>query len=604
MSHPTRSSSSRVSFSHPLSRAALLTGALAALAAVPTPAAEAQDPDPWHTATGSDRSTELEVDLEEAAGHVDEIFQTFDSDETPGCAVAVGQGGQRLLSEAYGMADLEIPKRNSPSTRFEAGSVSKQFAAAAIILLKQDGEVSLDDDVRDHVPDVYDYGETITIKQLMTHTSGLRDWGSVAAISGWGRSARTHNHHHVVDILSRQSELNFPPGERYSYSNSGYNLMAVIVERATGGSLDDFTQERLFEPLGMTHTSWRDDYREIQVGRAAAYADQGNGEFLIDRPIEHVHGNAALLTTVDDLLTWNRALQTGRVVGDEFVELMHTPAVLNDGREVNYAGGLFNDERNGHTHINHTGATSGYRAYLGRFPESELSVAVLCNVTSANAGGRGGAVANAFLFGDPEGPDGNNENNENEDGDSGNSEAGVEVSSDQLQTRAGYYRSELDNSLLRVEVDEEGKLREVDGPRLTPVDDGVFRRGDGDTYYHFESQEGERRHRIQVTEDRTYEDERYVPVEPWENPEPEELEAFEGTYRSDDAETEVEVRVEDGELVMHRRPEDTFELTPIYEDAFQGFARIRFLRDDDGQVEGFTRGAGRVYDMRFERVDP
>lgn len=550
--------------------------------------ANAQETSPWHTATGSDASVAPDVDLGEVAQEVDEIFERFDSHDTPGCAVGVSQGGRHLLSRAYGMADLEIPTRLSPSSRMEAGSVSKQFAAAAIILLKLDGELSLEDDVREYVPEVYDYDETITIKHLMTHTSGLRDWGSVAGISGWGRSSRSHNHDHVVDILSRQSGLNFPPGSRYSYSNSGYNLMAVIVERVTGGSLDDFTQERLFEPLGMTRTSWRDDYREIQVGRAAAYSDRGDGRFTINRPIEHVHGNAAVLTTVGDLLTWNRALQTGRVVGEEFVELMHTPALLNDGREVNYAGGLRQGTVNGHTEINHTGATSGYRAYLGRFPETELSVGVLCNVTSGGAGGRGRSVAELFL--------------DEVDGDDDDAPAraeAIDVPAAELQARAGYYRSELDNSRLRLEV-EDGTLQVVDGPELTPVQDDVFRRGSGSTYYHFVSVDGHDRHGIQVTEDREYEDERYVPVESFD-PSEGDLAQFEGTYWSEDAETEIRVEVMDGNLVFHRRPSSTYTMQPIYTDAFTGFGRVRFLRDDAGQVTGFSRSAGRVYDMRFER---
>jgi len=165
---------------------------------------------------------------------IDEIFAEWSTDASAGCAVGVTRHGETVLERAYGMADLEHGIPNDPGTIFEGGSVSKQFTAAAIVLLALDGKLSLDDDVRKWIPELPDYGSTITLHHLMTHTSGLRDWGSVASISGWGREDRSHDHDDVLDILSRQSALNFEPGHQYSYSNSGYNLLAMVVTRASG----------------------------------------------------------------------------------------------------------------------------------------------------------------------------------------------------------------------------------------------------------------------------------------------------------------------------------------------------------------------------------
>jgi CubicO group peptidase (beta-lactamase class C family) len=203
---------------------------------------------------------------------VDALFQPWDSDGTPGCAVAAQIHGDPVLARAYGMADLEHGVANAPTTIFEAGSVSKQFTAAAVVLLALDGALSLDDDVRRFVPELPDYGTPITIRHLLNHTSGLRDWGAVAALSGWGRSDRTHDHDHVLDILTRQSALNYTPGQAYSYTNSGYNMLAIIVARVSGQPFADFSRQRIFEPLGLATTQWRDDYRRIVPGRAAAYA--------------------------------------------------------------------------------------------------------------------------------------------------------------------------------------------------------------------------------------------------------------------------------------------------------------------------------------------
>ncbi len=336
---------------------------------------------------------------------LDGIFASWNSENSPGCAVGVDRPGRpEPLLRAWGMAELEHGVANHPGTIFEAGSVSKQFTAAALVLLELDGVLSLDDDVRRWVPELPDYGHTITLRQMLNHTAGLRDWGSVASIGGWGRSDRTHDHRHVVEIAARQRALNYPPGEAYSYSNTGYNLAAVVVERATGVPFAEFSRVRIFEPLGLVDTQWRDDYRRIVPGRSGAYQWRG-GTWAIDRPIEQVHGNGGLLTTVADLLRWNRALEAAErgeaagapLGGPDFARRMVEQGVLNDGEVISYALGLFVETFDGRPAITHTGATSGYRAYLGRFPDDGVSVAILCNTGNANPGQLGGRVARLFL---------------------------------------------------------------------------------------------------------------------------------------------------------------------------------------------------------------
>ena len=205
------------------------------------------------------------------AAAVDEIFAKWTS-STPGCAVGVAVGGKPVLLKAYGMADLEHDVRNTPDTIFEAGSVAKQFTAMAVQLLASDGKLSLDDPVRKYIPELPDYGKPLTIRHMLSHTSGLRDWGSVEGIAGWPRTTREYTHAHVLDIVSRQKSLNFDPGTKWSYSNTGFNLAAIIVSRVSGMSFAEFSKQRIFAPLGMTHTSWRDDHTRIVKGRAIAYS--------------------------------------------------------------------------------------------------------------------------------------------------------------------------------------------------------------------------------------------------------------------------------------------------------------------------------------------
>jgi CubicO group peptidase (beta-lactamase class C family) len=326
---------------------------------------------------------------------IDKIFSRWTM-QTPGCAVGVAKEGAPVLQKAYGLADLEHDVANRPDTIFEAGSVSKQFTAAAILLLAQDGKLSLDDPARKYVPGLPDYGTPLTIRHMLQHTSGLRDWGEVASIAGWPRTTRVHTHAHALDIISRQKALNFPSGTQHSYSNSGYNLAAIIVSRVSGKSFAEFSRERIFEPLGMTRTSWRDDHTRIVKDRAIAYAPAGD-TFRLNMPFENVHGNGGLLTTVGDLLKWNENFVSPKVGGAEFVRLQQEPGKLNDGKPHEYAMGLYVRPYKGLPEVSHSGSTAGYRAYLTRFPEQHLSVAVLCNVSNANATQYARAVAETYL---------------------------------------------------------------------------------------------------------------------------------------------------------------------------------------------------------------
>jgi CubicO group peptidase (beta-lactamase class C family) len=330
-----------------------------------------------------------------APAGIDEIFAGW-TKQTPGCAVGASVNGAARVSAAYGMADLEHDVPNRPGTIFEAGSVSKQFTAAAVLLLVRDGKLSLDDPIRKYIPEVPDYGSPITIRHMLTHTSGLRDWGSVAGISGWPRGTRVHTHAHALEIVSRQKALNFPPGTRWSYCNTGYNLSAILVSRVSGMSFAEFTRTRIFEPLGMSQTSWRDDYTRIVRGRAVAYSTAPGG-YATEMPFENVHGNGGLLTTTGDLLKWNGNFVTPRVGDAAFVKEQQEIGRFANGREHQYAFGLSVGRYKGVREVSHSGATAGYRAFLTRFPEQDVSIAVLCNAGSANPTVYAHKVADALI---------------------------------------------------------------------------------------------------------------------------------------------------------------------------------------------------------------
>jgi CubicO group peptidase (beta-lactamase class C family) len=267
------------------------------------------------------------------AASVDEVFKEFTVPGSPGCTVAVYQDGKTILSRAYGMANLDHDVRLTPSSIFHVASVSKQFTAAAILLLAQDGKLTLDDDIRKHVPELPDFGTKITVRHLIHHTSGLRDQWSLLGLAGWRYSRDLITDDDVLAVLTRQRELNFTPGERHLYSNSGYTLLAVIASRVSGKSFRAFTDERIFKPLDMTNTHFRDDFAEIVKHQAYGYTRQ-SGTFKLSVTNFDTAGATSLLTTAEDLAKWDANFQNPVVGGAALVAAMEARGRLNDGSNI------------------------------------------------------------------------------------------------------------------------------------------------------------------------------------------------------------------------------------------------------------------------------
>ena len=518
----------------------------------------------------------------------DSIFASVTGTASPGCAVGVSQDGQEVLQRAYGMADLELGMPNTPETVFEPGSVSKQFVAAAAVLLSVEDRISLDDDVRDYIPELPDYGEPIRVRDLIQHTSGLRDWGSIAGIHGWQRETRRHTHTHMLDITARQKSLNYPPGEYYSYTNTGYNLLSLVVERVTGQTLDEFSQERLFGPLGMTRTQWRDDFTEIVRSRATAYRRTADGAFHQLMPFENIYGNGGLLSTVGDMLKFTNNLETGAVGGPRFVEEMHRQGILDSGRTIKYASGVFIEEYRGVREVQHAGRTAAYTGFLTRFPDQGVAVAVMCNTSAVNVGALAHAVADLYLAGaiDPEIP-------------SGLSGPRIDVDPAALEAFVGGYRDTFTGGFVAVRVSE-GGLRAGNTP-LVPVSPTRFE-GPAAYFLEFDEPSLEGARPAAFVGSQTLDRARLEPVEV-ADPSVAELAEYTGAYRSADAEVTYWIEVVEGRLQSRQRYDVTIPLAPAYLDAFTGFgATFIFQRDAAGRVTGFTMSRARVWGLTFERV--
>lgn len=512
---------------------------------------------------------------QDTSSRIDNLFANWDS-TTAGGVLTIQRRDSIIYNRALGMADLEHGIPNTPATVFEAGSVSKQFTAAAIFLLAMDGKLSLDDKVRKYFPELPAVNDKITIRHLIHHTSGLRDWGSVASISGWWRGTRNYTQAHVLDILTRQQALNFPAGDQYSYCNSGYNLMAMIVAKVSGQSFAEFCQKRIFEPAGMTHSQWRDDYRKIVPNRAIAY-NQQNGSYLQDMPFENAHGNGGLLTTTADLLRWSRQYKSPIIGGDALLRLQLQQGKLNNGATIHYAGGLSIGEVNSFREISHSGSTAGYRAWLAYYPEPDLTVAFLSNEANVNPAQIGAQVAGMLLGTRPQ------------TAPAINASAPMDNA---LAGKAGLYHCLRNDDLIELEA-KDGALRLKTGQPLVPTTGNTFLQGD--TRLEFSNNQfiayysnGDSATYLKKT-----------PVKPTTN----ELQAFTGTYHSSEAEVSFQLDVKDGKLRCFRRPDNYFFLTPLYQDTFRtgSGSLVRFRRDASGKITGFGYSVARASGVWFER---
>ncbi|MGH6745231.1 CubicO group peptidase (beta-lactamase class C family) [Novosphingobium sp. PhB55] len=503
---------------------------------------------------------------------VDAIFARWAHQDTPGCAVAVSRGSEILAQRVYGMASLELGVPAKQDSIYEAGSDSKQFTAAATLMLAREGKLSLDDDIRKYVPEMPDYGAPITIRHLLHHTSGLRDWGSVAAIEGWPRNSRTADNKDMLDILVRQKQLNFAPGAHYLYSNSNFNLLAIIVQRVSGQSLADFTHDRIFVPLGMSHTRWRDDHGEVVPGRTGAYEFE-NGVYRNDQVIEDAYGNGGLLTTVDDLVKWQAALDDDRF-GPGFTEAMQQPTRLNDGTRIAYALAVVNLDHHGEQEVSHSGSTGGYRAWMARYPRQKLAVSLLCNGGNADTPTLGRDVADVFLPAfksrpyTPKGP---------------------------LPT--GLYADGMTGFPVRFAADAQGQLT-ADGRALEPVGPGRWAlREDVFAFSKSglvrENREGERIAYRKVEQVSAFDPKDYA-----------------GRFCGVDTGGCLTFRQQGDTLVYDGPRWSGRPLTAAYADVFTGDAlpqsssmTVKFRRDAGGKVTSLRFGESRAYDVEFRRTD-
>lgn len=522
-----------------------------------------------------------EKEDEALQGRVDKIFAAYDNSESPGCALGVIRDGNFTYKRGYGGASLELGVPITPQSVFYMGSVSKQFTAASVVLAAEQGFLSLDDDISKYVPEIPSYGKTITLREMLHHTSGFRDILSLMFLAG-RNSEDIHPTNELLDLLSRQKALNFAPGDEFLYSNTNYFLMSVVIQRATGKPLSQFAEENIFKPLGMTHTRFYDDRTVVLQGRIPAYAPRAGGGFHVDWSTNFdMVGGGGLMSSVEDLLLWDRNFYDNKLGKGTFLKEMQTQGVLNNGKQIEYALGLFISKYRGLPIVAHDGANFGYRTALLRFPQQKFSVVCLCNLATSNPLDLTYRVADVYLEGqlapEPQ-PSGNTK---------------VDP-----QPFVGSYRNLDSHSVLKLSA-ADGDLVAF-GTHFKPRDASHFAASPGTEIIFGRAQNGGVRATLSVSNGAPQSFEKFEP----KKPSPEELAQYAGEYASTELQASYRFTAKDGQLTLATNWQEPSVLEPTIRDEFQSPAGvvIVFQRDAKGHITGCDLFAGRVRNISFTRA--
>ncbi len=520
---------------------------------------------------------------------IDAVFKDY-GPTTPGCALGVYRKGKILYAKGYGMADLNLSVPITPQTVFDIGSTSKQFAAASIVLLANEGKLSLTDDVRKYIPELPSYGKVITIDHMLRHISGLRDYNGLLFLGGHFFEDFTGDDD-ALAIIVAQHALNFTPGTKWDYSNTGFFLLSVIVKRITSQSLGDFAKARFFTPLHMPITHFRTDHTALLRNRATAYSPgEKKGSFVIDMSDWDQAGDGAVNTNVLELAKWDANFYDAKVGGRALIDRLQERGMLDNGDTLQYARGLFVDTYRGLRRVHHGGAWAGYRAMLMRFPDQEVSVGLTCNVGDADTQGRSESVADVVLartFKEPKG------------GTKPAVGAGASAASAFDATPfVGTYFSDEEQGVLSVDNAQGKAMLLVSGRSLPLESAGTERltaRGGAIALDFSNARQSVTLTMLGRASGMYGRVARATPTEAA-------LAEIVGSYYSVELLTTWRVRIDGGKTLISGRAVGESALDPVIKDGYASPAGfVIFTRGSDGKINGFDVTASRMKKIHFEK---
>jgi CubicO group peptidase (beta-lactamase class C family) len=530
------------------------------------------------------------------ATKVDQLFATWNKPDSPGCGVAVSRNGQLVYERGHGMANLELGVPIAPTSVFEAASISKQFTAMSIMLLAERGRLSLDDEVRKHLPEMRDYGSPLTIRHLLNHTSGLRDAFLILELSAPEDEYGDRNDV-ILKQLARQRSLNSKPGTETAYNNGGYVLAAIIVKRVSGQALAAFAEANIFRPLGMTSTRFQDDPSVVMSNRASNYSrDAGLWRFVPFGTQPGAVGNSGMWTTPRDLLRWANNLADPRVGSASLLAEMQKPSGVKSAEGNLWGLGFEISEHRGAPFVGHGGGDRGIDNYFAWYPQQRLAIAVLCNTDNTGARHLTQRIADFFVPAPA---------TEQKAANAAPSSPAVTLSSEQLEGKAGLYREVGGDTFVRTVV-RDGELRFAVGTgtfetmRLVPVSETRFTIGESTFALEFTPPARAKVLRGFAGEKPTGTFERVEPV----SLSPAQLQAYAGRYASEELDAEWTIAEHGSTLVIRRLGNADTVVEPLATDMFTTVGDyMKFSRDARGTITGFTLTATGARDLRFERMN-
>jgi CubicO group peptidase (beta-lactamase class C family) len=522
----------------------------------------------------------------EQENQIDDIFAQYDTTDKPGCAVGVIQDGRFIYKKSFGMANLEHGIPITSSSKFEIGSDTKQFTATCIALLQIDGKLTYDDDIRKLIPELPNYGEKITIKNLIFHTSGLMDYTNLMRIRGINYDECYYNNEDIIRLISKIKELNFRPGEKYLYSDTGYVLLAEIISRVSGQSFAKYVKEKIFDPLGMDNTQIIDNWKQIIKNRATSYHENDDGEYDTYVHISENIGGIGVITTINDFLLWDQNYYSGKVGGPELQKIISNLKRVNDTSENELYGlGLCFYEYKSISVVSHSGDWLGYVSDPVRYPEYKTSVVVFFN-NEHEPNPMIKSVTDIILADIIKEP---------------NTELiSKEIKNESFNTDLekfyGYYCA-VQN------VDDNGEphwqVHDASGNRRTIK---IYNK-DGDLFYWRNNDSESRLKRI--SENEFIMDVKYPIV--FKNYEPvkyslEKLHKYSGNFYSQELEVEYQIKVDNDKLVIYIKDKKMSELTLILDNLFlidEWYSTLKYCFNDRNEISGLILDSYRVQNMQF-----
>ena len=526
---------------------------------------------------------------------IDSLFNNWDNSHAPGCALGIVKDGQLIYSNGYGMANMEYSIPNTDSTVFRIGSTSKQFTAACIIRLVEQGRLTLDETLQEIFPDFPDYAKKITIRHLLNHTSGIRDYLQLSFLKGLGDDD-FYTDDDVMAWLVNQRDLNFEPGAEFLYSNSGYWLLGQIVLEVAGMNLAEFAARELFQPLGMEHTHFHNDHNRIVKYRASRYVPDPRDGYKISMTTLDMIGDGGIFTTIKDLKKWDDAYYQSSVLSHSFWEMMTRQGILNNGEQIDYASGLFIADYKGLKTIRHGGAFVGFRAEMLRFPEQHVTIAILANRGDARPSSLANQVADIILkdvF--PA-----QEKIETDEG----AVPARQPEKLNLKQLAGNYELQagmvlnvtLENDTLVVEQSWDKVVYQIvrtDGNTFViPHNDGIL--------FTFSKVEDGFSQQLEVLQSGN---KMHLYRKPTMDPSQVNLADYAGDYYSQELDVTYHFRLEDDILVVQIDKKATAVCSISGPDAISMYLGLARFRRGEGKITGFELDSGRVKNLKFVRTD-